>query len=101
LFRDFARIVLQQALYLHGSFGHTVDGSLRDAQCRQFIGNTDGGSQTVDEIDATPGGLFVCSGIIREKRDDVYAALTAAGYEILDERARGDWCAFAARKPEA
>ena len=49
----------------------------------------------------TPGGLFVCSGIIREKRDDVYAALTAAGYEILDERARGDWCAFAARKPEA
>ncbi len=47
----------------------------------------------------TPGGVFVCSGIIRELRDDVYAALTGAGYEILEERARGDWCAFAARSP--
>ena len=32
-------------------------------------------------------------------RDDVFEALTAAGYEILDERSRGDWCAFAAQKP--
>ncbi len=47
----------------------------------------------------TPGGTFVCSGIIREMRDDVYQALTAAGYTILDERSRGDWCAFAVRKP--
>ena len=47
----------------------------------------------------TPNGIFVCSGIIREKRDDVFAALTEAGYEILDERSRGDWCAFAARNP--
>ena len=47
-----------------------------------------------------PGGYFVCSGIIREMRDDVYAALTAAGYEILEERSRGDWCAFAAQKPK-
>ena len=47
----------------------------------------------------TPNGVFVCSGIIREKRDDVFAALTEAGYEILDERSRGDWCAFAARNP--
>lgn len=46
-----------------------------------------------------PGGTFVCSGIIREMRDDVYAALTKAGYEILEERSRGDWYAFAARKP--
>lgn len=46
-----------------------------------------------------PGGCFVCSGIIREKHDDVWQALTAAGYEILMEKERGDWCAFAARKP--
>ena len=46
-----------------------------------------------------PGGVFVCSGIIREKRDDVFAALNEAGYLILDERSRGDWCAFAAQKP--
>ena len=48
----------------------------------------------------TPGGYFVCSGIIREMRDDVFNALNAAGYTILEERARGDWCAFAAQKPK-
>ena len=47
----------------------------------------------------TPGGMFVCSGIIREMRDDVFSALTSAGYMILDERSRGNWCAFAARRP--
>ena len=47
-----------------------------------------------------PGGYFVCSGIIREMRDDVYNALTGAGYTILEERSRGDWCAFAAQKPK-
>ncbi len=47
-----------------------------------------------------PGGYFVCSGIIREMRDDVFNALNAAGYTILEERARGDWCAFAAQKPK-
>ena len=46
-----------------------------------------------------PGGVFVCSGIIREKHDDVEAALRTAGYEILAEEVRGDWCAFASRKP--
>jgi len=43
-------------------------------------------------------GLFVCSGIIREARDDVYDALIRAGYDILEERTKGDWCAFAARR---
>ena len=46
-----------------------------------------------------PGGCFVCSGIIREREEDVHEALTAAGYEILARTHRGDWCAFAARKP--
>ncbi len=45
-----------------------------------------------------PDGLFVCSGIIRPSRDDVYAALTAAGYTVLEEAAQGDWCAFVARR---
>ena len=47
----------------------------------------------------TPGGIFVCSGIIREMRDNVNSALLQAGYTILEERSRGDWCAFAAQKP--
>ncbi|MDL2206295.1 50S ribosomal protein L11 methyltransferase [Eubacteriales bacterium OttesenSCG-928-N13] len=44
------------------------------------------------------GGLFICSGIIREKRDEVIAALEQAGYHQLDVRERGEWVAIAARK---
>ncbi|MBQ8080451.1 MAG: 50S ribosomal protein L11 methyltransferase, partial [Clostridia bacterium] len=46
----------------------------------------------------TPGGLFVCSGIIAEAEEDVHAALSAAGYEILEILHKGDWVAFAARR---
>ena len=45
------------------------------------------------------GGTFICSGIAREKKPEVVAALQAAGYdrmEILDD---GEWTAIAARRP--
>lgn len=44
------------------------------------------------------GGVFICSGISSERRQDVLDALDAAGYELLDARERGGWCAMAARK---
>ena len=47
----------------------------------------------------TPGALFVCSGIIAEAEEDVNTALKEAGYEILETRRKGDWVAFAARRP--
>lgn len=46
-----------------------------------------------------PGGLFICSGIAREKKGEVVAALEAVGYgnlEILDD---GEWTAIAANRP--
>ncbi len=46
-----------------------------------------------------PGGLFICSGIARERKDEVLAALNAAGYENLDIREKGEWAAIAARNP--
>ncbi len=47
-----------------------------------------------------PGGLFLCSGIIREREDDVRAALQAAGYALLQVEHRGEWVAILSRRPE-
>ena len=43
-------------------------------------------------------GIFVCSGIIKDREEDVRAALAEYGYEIVDTRHRGEWVAFAARR---
>ena len=45
----------------------------------------------------TPGGRFVCSGIIAEAEDEVRAALLNAGYTIDETARKGDWVAFACR----
>lgn len=44
-----------------------------------------------------PGGVFICSGIIRERAQDVRAALVAAGNDVLEERQEGEWVAFVSR----
>ncbi len=45
-----------------------------------------------------PGGLFLCSGIILEKKEMVRSCLLDAGYEILDELCTEEWAAFSARR---
>lgn len=45
-----------------------------------------------------PGGLFICSGIIREREKDVEEALLKANYTILETVYRGEWVAFLARR---
>ena len=44
------------------------------------------------------GGLFICSGIVRERTDEVRNALLNAEYEILKEEHRGEWTAFLCRR---
>ncbi len=46
-----------------------------------------------------PGGLFICSGIIRERADEVQKALEQAGYTVLRRVEKGEWAAFMSRKP--
>ena len=46
-----------------------------------------------------PGGLFICSGIIKEREQDVLDALHAAGYEVLEVRRKGEWVAMLSRRP--
>jgi ribosomal protein L11 methyltransferase len=46
----------------------------------------------------TPGGMFVCSGIIEENRGLVLSRLMSTGFEIVDARGREGWVAIAATK---
>lgn len=44
-----------------------------------------------------PNGLFICSGIIREREQDVLAAVTAAGYTMVERLTKGEWVALCLR----
>ena len=43
-----------------------------------------------------PGGVFICSGIIREREDDVQRALAQAGNTVCNRLAKGEWVCLAA-----
>ena len=47
-----------------------------------------------------PRGLFICSGIILERADEVQTALEQAGYEIIEKSCTDEWAAFCARRPD-
>ena len=43
-----------------------------------------------------PDGIFVCSGIIEGRQDEVQAAIEAAGFTILEHRCEEEWHSFTA-----
>lgn len=45
-----------------------------------------------------PGGIYIASGILKEKLQDAMNALKGEGFELLDDRTDGDWSAVAARR---
>jgi ribosomal protein L11 methyltransferase len=45
-----------------------------------------------------PGGLFICSGVVRERTEEVREALLRADYEVLKTEHRGEWTAFLCRR---
>ena len=45
------------------------------------------------------GGVFLCSGISRCRWDEIVEALEGAGFEDIEKRERGEWAAFASKKP--
>lgn len=47
------------------------------------------------------GGIFISSGIIRDRRDEVLEKLKNEGMEILEVRELGEWCAIACRRATA
>ena len=44
------------------------------------------------------GGLYLTSGILTVKQQEVAAALTENGFRVLEIKEDGEWCAIAARK---
>ena len=45
------------------------------------------------------GGMFICSGIARERQDEVLSALREAEYESITVREMGEWAAMTAVNP--
>lgn len=46
------------------------------------------------------GGYFICSGIIKEREQDVLDALKDAGYTVADRLVQGEWVALCAKGEE-
>ncbi len=44
------------------------------------------------------GGMYISSGILKEKRKEVETAIEKAGFQILEVKEKGEWCAIAAQK---
>ena len=85
----------------------TLEGNLLekvDAQCEVCVANIIAdvicmfAAPLNDHI--VPGGLFICSGIIKEREQDVTDALLAANYSILEIRRKGEWVAMISRRHE-
>ncbi|REK77422.1 50S ribosomal protein L11 methyltransferase [Paenibacillus paeoniae] len=47
-----------------------------------------------------PGGIYIASGVYKNKESDVENGLVAYGFQIIEKRRDEDWIAFVARKPQ-
>ena len=47
-----------------------------------------------------PNALFICSGILDRRLDEVRSAIEAAGLEVAAVRTQEDWCQITARLPQ-
>ncbi len=56
-------------------------------------------SETVNDYIAD-GGIFICSGIIDIRKDEVLAALDNNGFEIVKSLEIDNWCAYAVKRME-
>lgn len=48
-----------------------------------------------------PGGLFITSGIIKERKDDVLKAYESLGFVCLDTDTKGEWVAMVLKCPDS
>ena len=46
----------------------------------------------------TPGGRMIVSGIISPRAEEVYAAIAANGFTVVEERRENDWLAILIRR---
>ena len=48
-----------------------------------------------------PQGLFICSGILNTRLEEVKAALSAAGLTVTHQEMQDDWCCLSARRSDS
>ncbi len=48
-----------------------------------------------------PDGVFICSGIIIERKAEVKKALESAGLDLIEEKVMGEWAALVLKTPKA
>ncbi len=84
---------------------HAVEGNLLegiDGTCELCVANiiADVICMFAEPLNShiVPGGLFICSGIIKEREQDVLDALKAADYTVLEIRRKGEWVAMLSRR---
>jgi ribosomal protein L11 methyltransferase len=47
-----------------------------------------------------PGGIFISSGIIKDRRDEVLDKISSSDFEVLEVLEMGEWCAIAAERKD-
>jgi ribosomal protein L11 methyltransferase len=47
-----------------------------------------------------PNGIYIASGVYKNKETDVEEGLIRSGFEIVEKRRDEEWIAFVARKPQ-
>lgn len=47
-----------------------------------------------------PKGIFISSGIIKDRRDEVLKKISSSGFEVLEVMEMGEWCAIAAGRKD-
>jgi ribosomal protein L11 methyltransferase len=47
-----------------------------------------------------PKGIFISSGIIRDRRDEVLDKISSSGFEVIEVMEMGEWCAIAAGRKD-
>ena len=52
------------------------------------------------ESHLTANGRFLCSGVLVTRANDVQEALVQAGFDVLEKREDGEWCAILAERKE-
>ena len=87
--------VQKQTNFIEGDLLGKITGRY-DLVCANIVADVIIGLSTTVQQYMKPDALFLCSGIIDSRADEVEAALKAHGFKIKEKRTKDGWFAFAA-----
>ncbi|WP_042355006.1 50S ribosomal protein L11 methyltransferase [Bacillus rubiinfantis] len=86
-------VTVNQNNLLDGVEEHSADAIVANILAEVIIRFTDDAARVIK-----PGGIFIASGIIQQKKDQVKAALNASDFDIVETILMEDWVAIIAKK---